>query len=318
MKTLVLSRKDLEEVASMADAVTAVETAFAAHERREATMPPKVYLDIPDQDGDFRAMPARYEDAAGVKWVNSHPYNPQRHGLPCVMGLYVLSDPKTAFPLAILDGTFLTALRTGAAAGVASKHLTFPPKRIGFIGSGVQARFLLDAHRAVFGDDLEVRCADVDEAAAKRFADEVGGEVTTAEAACDADVICTSTPSRTPVVRLPWLRQGAHINAMGADAPGKQELDVGILREATIYIDEMHQAAGSGEINVALRDGVLKESDIAGTIGEVIVGKLEVPKHALTVFDSTGLAIQDVVVAKMLYDAARAAGIGAEHDILGV
>src|SRR5262245_26758766 len=114
-------------------AIPAVEGAFAAHGRGEAVMPPKLYLPLPQHAGDFRAMPAYVAGSAGVKWVNMHPENPARHGLPSVMGVYVLSDPATAVPLEVMDGTLLTAFRTGAAGAVASKYLaTKQPSTIGF------------------------------------------------------------------------------------------------------------------------------------------------------------------------------------------
>ncbi len=150
-KTIVLTQADVRSLAEMASAVTAIEGAFAAHGRNETQMPVKVYLDLPQFDGDFRAMPAYFGDSAGVKWVNAHPRNPERHGLPSVLGMYILSDPATALPLAVMDATLLTAIRTGAAAAVASKYLARPDSRsVGFVGSGVQAGTLLSALRVVF------------------------------------------------------------------------------------------------------------------------------------------------------------------------
>src|SRR5438105_678803 len=124
-KTLILSHSDVRSVIAMKEAVPAIEQAFAAHANGTAKMPSKVYLSLDQHHGDFRAMPAYFPDppTAGVKWVNSHPKNPEKHGLPAVMAVYVLSDPDTAAPLAIMDGTVLTAARTGAAAAVASKYL---------------------------------------------------------------------------------------------------------------------------------------------------------------------------------------------------
>lgn len=161
-KTLLLSQSDVASLLSMDTAVAAVESAFAAYGRGEAVMPPKVYLALAAYDGDLRAMPAYVDGSAGVKWVNSHPMNPARFGLPSVRGLYILSDPATASPLAVMDATRITAVRTGAAGAIASKHLARPnPRTIGFVGCGVQARFLLDAHRVVYGAGLEVLTADV-------------------------------------------------------------------------------------------------------------------------------------------------------------
>lgn len=319
MRTLVLTRADVERVATMELAVQAVEAAFGAFGRGEAEMPAKVYLPIEDHEGDFRAMPARLGDSAGIKWVNVHAQNRKRYGLPTVMAVYVLNDPANAFPLALMDGTLLTALRTGAAGGVASKHLTTgPPTTVSFIGCGVQARTLHEAHRVVFGDfDAVVHDRNPD--VATRFASEIGGRAVRLEEASGADIVCTATPSRTPFIEKPWVRKGAHINAMGADAPGKQELSTELLKSASVYIDDIHQATGSGEINVPLASGEFSVDDIAGTLGEVVAGTSSKPNTATTsIFDSTGLAIQDVALARAIYEAARSQSIGMEIDLLGL
>ncbi|MFP2924514.1 ornithine cyclodeaminase family protein [Pyxidicoccus sp. 3LG] len=318
MPTLILSAKDLRSLYTVELGLNAVERAFLAHGRGEALMPPKVYLSLPKYDGDFRAMPAFLDGAAGVKWVNAHPRNPEKHGLPTVRALYILSDPDTASPLAILDGTLLTAWRTGAAGGVASKFLAKKqPRTLGLVGCGVQARVLIDAHRAIFGE-LELLLADASDAAAKGLQAEKGGRVVSTQEASGADIVCTSTPARTPVVKREWLKAGAHINAMGADAPGKQELDPRILTEGRVFIDDSEQALHSGEVNVPLHDGLLSAEQLAGSLGEVIAGKK--PGRSgdeVTVFDSTGLALQDVALARALYDVALARGIGQQLDIVG-
>lgn len=318
MPTLILTAKDLRALYTVELGLTAVERAFRAHGLGEALMPPKVYLSLPRYDGDFRAMPAFLDGAAGVKWVNAHPRNPEKHGLPTVRALYILSDPDTASPLAILDGTLLTAWRTGCAGGVASKYLAKKqPRTLGLVGCGVQARVLIDAHRAIYGD-LELLLADVSEAAAKALQAEKGGRVVSMQEACGADIVCTSTPVRSPVVKREWLRPGTHINAMGADAPGKQELDARILLDGRVFIDDTEQATHSGEVNVPLHDGVLQVEQIAGTLGEVVAGKKAGRSgDEVTVFDSTGLALQDVALARALYDVARARGVGQSLDIVG-
>jgi alanine dehydrogenase len=330
-KTLILSARDVRSILSMKDAVRAVELAFAEHARGAAMMPPKVYLSLDAYAGDFRAMPsyigpsaeADQPAAAGVKWVNSHPENPARYGLPCVMGVYVLSDPATALPLAVLDATVLTAARTGAAAAVASRWLAKPaPKTIGFVGSGVQARWMLDAHRVIYGDGLEIVAADVRPEAAQAFvSDHCGGHgrIGSIEEAAGCDLVCTSTPGRTPVVQRAWIKPGAHINAMGADGPGKQELDPAILDAASVVIDEHHQATHSGEINVPIAQGRYREEQLFGTLGEVVTGKRKLERRAetITIFDSTGLALQDVALARVLYAAAKARGVGTAIDLVG-
>lgn len=313
-KTIVLTQSEVRSLIDMAEAVPAIEKAFAAHGRGETQMPVKVYLDLPQYDGDFRAMPAYFHGSAGVKWVNAHPHNPERHGLPSVLGMYILSDPATALPLAVMDATLLTAVRTGAAAGVASKVLARPDSRsAGFIGSGVQARTLLAALRVVFGE-LEVVAADQSAEAAETFAAEAGGRAGSAEEAAGCDILCTATPSRRPLVERAWIRPGTHINAMGADAHGKQELAPAILADAKVVIDDWQQATESGEVNVPLHEGVLSRDHIHAALGEVVAG-LKPGRQSddeITVFDSTGLAVQDVALARLVYEKARQRGVGRE------
>jgi alanine dehydrogenase len=317
MQTLILSHRDVRALVDMPRAMAAVEAAFAAYAEGKARMPAKVYLDLPEHQGDFRAMPSLMGDYAGVKWVNAHPHNKERHGLPTVMGTYVLSDPRTAFPLAIMDATVLTALRTGAAAGVATKYLARRPfERVGFIGSGVQARMFLDAHRAL--GTFEVLAADARLEAAEQFAREAGGRVASIEEAAGCPVVCIATPSTVPVIQRGWVKPGTHINAMGADGPGKQELDPQILLDARIIVDEPEQSLHGGELNVPVEKGLLSVTSIAATLGEVILGRRAGRTRAedITVFDSTGLAIQDVAVAAAVYEQARARGVGQSVELV--
>ncbi len=318
MKSLILTQSDIRSVVKMSAVVPAIETAFEAHGRGDTQMPVKVYLDLPEHHGDFRAMPAYMDGSAGVKWVNSHPRNPEDHGLPSVLGMYILSDPSTAVPLAVMDATLLTALRTGAAAAVAAKHLARPDARsVGFVGCGVQARTMLDALRVVL-DGLQVVAADQNPDAAATFATEIGGIVGDVAAAAACDIVCTATPSRTPIVRHEWVKPGTHINAMGADAHGKQELESSLMAAAKVVIDDWQQACASGEVNVPLQEGSLARDDIHAALGE-IVARLAPGRETdaeITVFDSTGLAVQDVALARLIYEQARAAGVGLEVDFL--
>lgn len=318
-KTLILTKRDVAALLRMEDAVPAVEAAFAAHAAGEARMPPKVYLTVPEHHGDFRAMPAAMGALTGVKWVNSHPDNPAKHGLPSVMGTYILSDAATAVPLAIMDATWLTAVRTGAAGAVATKHLAKgPPARIGFVGCGVQARVLFAAHRVLY-PAFEALCADASAEAAARFAAEIGGRVASIEEASGCEVVCVATPGRAPAVRAHFVQPGAHVNAMGADAPGKQELDTSLLVTARIVVDDLEQATHSGEVNVPLHAGAIEWGHLVGTLGEVIRGEKKGRARAddVTVFDSTGLAVQDLAVARIVHERARAAGAGLEVELVG-
>ena len=316
MNTLVLTQSDINSVVDMTTVVPAIESAFAAHGRGQTQMPVKVYLELPEFNGDFRAMPAYVEGSAGVKWVNSHPSNPERYGVPSVLGMYILSDPATAQPLAVMDATLLTAMRTGAAAAVATKYLARADARtVGFVGCGAQAR-TLHAALGVVLDEFDVVAADVSAEAAAAFAAEVSGRAGQLQDAAACDIVCTATPVRDPIIRREWVRAGAHINAMGADAHGKQELDTQVLLDACVVLDDWAQASGSGEVNVPLDNGALSRDAIHGPLGEIVAGTLSGREsdEQITVFDSTGLAVQDVALARLIYDAARAANMGLKVD----
>ena len=303
---------------TMEVAVPAIEKAFSAHGNNLTQMPVKVYLDLERYGGDFRAMPAYLEGSAGVKWVNAHPENPSRHNLPSVMGVYVLSDPATALPLAVMDATFLTAARTGAAAAVAAKHLAREEiSEVGFVGCGVQARTMLAALRVLYSE-LEVVCADRSDDAAAAFAEEVGGREASVEEAAGCAILCTATPSRVPVVMRDWVKPGTHINAMGADAHGKQELEAAILLDGKVVVDDWEQAGESGEVNVPLSQGVFEPDHIYGTLGAICAGHKSGRENAeeITVFDSTGLAVQDVALARAVFDEAEKNDVGRVIDLL--
>jgi len=274
-------------------------------------MPAKIYLDLKKYSGDFRAMPAYLQgfDSCILKWVNVHPNNKTK-GLPTVMGTIILSDPRTGYPLAIMDGTYATSLRTAAAGAVAAKYCANKDShRVGLIGCGAQARTQLMALRLLFKIN-EVKVWGNKPSHSKKFVSQMKTKnekmtthQTVKECVGNCDIIVTTTPSRRPLVKFKWLKPGVHINAIGADAPGKQELDPDILKNAKVIIDHWEQAAHSGEINVPLRKKLISKRDIYADIGEIVIGKKRgrVKKNELTVFDSTGLAIQDVAIATLIY-----------------
>lgn len=280
----------------------AIEEAFAEHARGNVQMPPKVYISF--TGGDFRTMPGYVPSLgiAGVKIVNVHPANPGR-GLPTVMALMVILDIETGVPVAILNATDLTDLRTGAGGAVAAKYLS--PHRsvsVGLVGSGRQARAQVEA----IGRELDIRevrvwsrneknamqlCAQLSDLECRYYS---------LPEVCECDLLVTTTPSREPLIRDEWVHEGTHINAIGADAPGKEELDPAILLRARVFVDDPAQAVHSGEVNVPIKNGLLSENMIAGTLGEVVIGKKRrnTPEE-ITVFDSTGLAIQDLAIASL-------------------
>ena len=328
METLLLSGDDVRASAPLSEVVSAVEAAFAAFARGDVQMPAKSYIDLPAYNGDFRSMPAYLStpewDAAGLKWINVHPDNPEKFDLPTVLGTMIYSDPETAFPLAILDGKQLTQLRTGAAAAVATDHLAIADaSSLGIVGAGVQSYTQLraisqvrDIDRVVVADRDDERVA----AFVATFEDEfdvAGGSI--AEAA-SCDVLSTVTPVESPIVSREAVGPHTHINAIGADAAGKHELDDEILVDSKLVIDDYEQTTHSGEINVPWSQGVLGDDDIYGSVGEIVIGAKpgRVDGDGVTVFDSTGLAIQDVAAAHVIYEHATETDTGYAFDFLGV
>ena len=308
--------------------VRAVEDAFAAADRGDVVMPSKSYVDLERYDGDFRAMPAYVDggtwDAAGLKWVNSHPYNPERFDLPTVMGIMIYTDAETARPLSILDGSELTRLRTGAAAAVATDHLALSDARsLGLVGAGAQSYAQLEAIATVRAIE-EVVVADADPEAAEAFVettrDRVDVRVGTIAEAAACDVLSTTTPVDEPIVPHDAVGDHTHVNAMGADAAGKHELTDALLTDARIVIDDYDQCVHSGEINVPYAHDVLTDEDIHAELGAVVTGTTpgRTTETGTTVFDSTGLAIQDVAAAHVVYEAAVKDDVGVEFDLLGV
>jgi len=329
METRLLGPEAVEAAADYAAVVAAVEDAFAADARGDAQMPAKSYVDLPQYNGDFRSMPAYLDaqsgddegwDAAAVKWVNVHPDNPGEHDLPTVMGTVIYSDPETAVPLALMDGTELTRRRTGAAAAVATKHLAVEDATsMGIVGAGVQSYAQLEAvsqvrpiERVVVADRNEGKVETFAEQFGDRF-DVRGGAIYEA-AACD--VLSTVTPVEDPVVHS--VGEHTHVNAIGADAAGKHEIADEILQRAKIVIDDYEQCTHSGEINVPWSAGLLDDDDIHAELGEVVVGERPGREagDGVTVFDSTGLAIQDVAAAHVVYERASEEGLGEPFELV--
>jgi len=309
-EVLILAKREIQELFSIGEALKAVEYAFKLKAKGEVIAPPKLYLNLPQYQGDFRAMPAYIDGMAGVKWVCGYPNN-SRYNLPSVMATIILCDPKTGCPLVIMDGTYITTLRTGAAGGVAVKYLARrDSSSIGMVGAGVQARAQLLAISEVLPRIEEVKVFDLRKDTSLKYAEEVGTElnmnirpVESIEEATEADIVVTTTPSREPIVKRHYIRPGTHINAIGADAKGKQELDADLSASAKVVIDDIEQASHSGEINVPLSKGLIKVEEIYGTLGEVVAGMKTGRENdeEITIFDSTGLAIQDIICAKLVY-----------------
>jgi alanine dehydrogenase len=295
---------------SPAAAIERVREAFLAHHAGEWVMPAKVYLQSPPF-GDFRAMPARGAGLALLKWITSFPGNPQR-GLPTVTGVICLSDATTGEPLMLLDARSVTALRTGAVAAVATAALARHDARtVGIVGCGLHgawaARCLASAG---YGPGI---CFDPLPAAAGKLADELGWSIGTREQAARCEVICCVTPGAEIVFDVGDLRPGVHLNMLGADGPGKAEATVGAVASCALFCDEWEQASHGGELTGAVHAGLVTRQQVT-ELGAVLAGVApgRPGPDAVTLFDSTGLAIQDLAIARAAYDAWRAGAVEAQ------
>jgi alanine dehydrogenase len=326
--SLVLTGSEVMQVLDLDLALAAAQEAFRAYGEGRVNMPPKSYLTL--AKGDFRAMYGEIflsagDHICGLKWVNVHPENPAR-GLLTVMAKILLNDPETGLEWADMDGTQITNYRTGAAGGLAAQYLARQEAaRLGVIGAGAQARTQVAAILKV-RPIKEIVVYNRHLAHSQAFADYVTAThgvkarpaATGAEAVQGLDIVVTTTPSTSPVVQREWVSPGTHINAIGADAAGKQELDAAILTVAKIVVDDWAQASHSGEINVPLARGELTPQQVYGSLGEIVAGKKpgrQTPEE-ITVFDSTGLIIQDLALGFAVYRRALERGLGEVKDFL--
>ena len=276
-------------------ALEAVRDAFVAYARGEWTMPAKVYVPAYPA-GDFRAMPALGAGHSLLKWVTSFPGNPGE-GLPTVMGLVLLSDASNGVLRAVLDAAALTALRTGAAAVLAAETVgRADAGSAAVIGAGVNGRA---AARTFLARGRRGALWDVDESRATAVADELGADVAASrEEALASDIVVTVTPGREVLLGEGSLRPGQHASLMGADGPGKQEIDVRELARVRVFCDDWEQASHNGDLVHAVDAGALSRDDVT-ELGAVLAGDAAGRRSddETTVFDSTGLAIQDLAIA---------------------
>src|SRR4051794_7372793 len=254
----VFSHQAVLGAVSPLEAIERVRDGFVRHAAGEWQMPAKVYLDVPN--GDFRAMPARGSGLAIVKWVSSFPANPAR-GLPVVNGVICVSSEEDAQPLALIDTRAVTALRTGAVAAVAAQELARPDaSSVGLIGCGLHGAWAARCLAAAeYGPGV---CFDPDPDAAGRLAGELGWEAGSLDDALACDVVTCVTPGAEPVVRVADLRPGMHLSALGADRPGKAELEVEAVTRCELFCDEWHQASHGGELTGAVGRGLIGRDQV--------------------------------------------------------
>jgi ornithine cyclodeaminase/alanine dehydrogenase-like protein (mu-crystallin family) len=310
----VLSHDAVLAAVSPREAIDRVRQALLRHHEGEWVMPAKVYLESPPY-GDFRAMPARGDGLALVKWVTSFPGNPQR-GLPTVTGVICVSDATTGEPLLLLDARSVTALRTGAVAAVAAQALANPGARsVGIVGCGLHGAWAARSMAAAgYGPGV---CNDPSDEAAQALARELGWEAGSREQALAADVVCCVTPGAEIVVEAGDLHPGQHLNMLGADGPGKSEASVDAVAACELFCDEWEQASHGGELTAAVQAGRVRREQVT-ELGAVLAGDANGRSggQAVTLFDSTGLAIQDLAVAAAALEAWREGRVNARRIAL--
>ncbi len=296
--------KDVYAAVPPEHAVDAVREAFVAYARGEWTMPPKVYVTAYPA-GDFRAMPALGAGHALLKWVTSFPGNPAK-GIPTVMGVVLVSSAEDGRLLALLDAGAVTSIRTGAAAVLAAETLgRADAQTAAVVGAGVNGEA---AARTFAARGREPLVWDIDGTRAQAVAERVGGRVAATRAdALAADLLVTVTPGREVLLPEGSLRPGQHVSLMGADGPGKAEIAVAELARGRLYCDDWEQASHGGELAAAVAAGAIERADVA-QIGDVLIGSAEGRQSPadITLFDSTGLALQDLAVALIALERAGA------------
>jgi alanine dehydrogenase len=298
------------QAVSPLEAIRHVRDGFVEYAGGEWAMPPKVYLDA-SPNGDFRAMPAMGAGLAILKWVTSFPRNPEA-GLPVVMGMICVSSSADGEPLALVDARSVTALRTGAVAAVAAQELAREDARtVGIVGCGLHGSWAARCLAAAeYGPGV---CHDPDPDVAGALAGELGWEVGSREDALACDVVTCVTPGEEPVVGEGDLHPGLHLNMLGADGPGKAEAEVDAVLACELFCDDWQQAGHGGELTAAVERGLVGRDRVT-ELGDVLTGAApgRSGPEAITLFDSTGLAIQDLAVCMALLEAHRAGAVSPE------
>ncbi|WP_051469587.1 ornithine cyclodeaminase family protein [Chelativorans sp. J32] len=328
-KTLILGRSEMVGLLTPAEYNDCVEQAYRMHGEGRYYMDPKGHIVLDRFPGEWEAMPSYIEEphAAACKWVSIREWNRQRFNLPTVFSILIYTEPETGFPLAIVDGSYHTVMRTGAAAAVSAKWLARKDsRRLAIVGAGNMAEGALATCNEVFRWD-EVRVWSRSQATLDGFVQEqqpkyssfeISPSTDLEEVIRGADVVVTVTPARAPIVKAEWISPGTHIAAVGADKKGDQELEGTLLTRARIFVDDIRQCRTDGEINVPLSEGLISEDRIAGEIGGVITGKKpgRTSDDEITIFDSTGIALQDSATVPLEYKRAMEKGVGIEKKMI--
>ena len=316
---LLLTDQEVSSLLTMDEAISSIESAFLAHSNDNVVMPPRLQMKVPGMKGDIRIMPAALPEnkSIGFKFIAGAA---GKRVAGETYFLVTLFDPDDAKVIAIMGGNYLTGLRTGAASGVATKYLARKDvESVGIFGTGFQVTAQLEAlckvrdiRKGFAYDIMTDRCKDF----CNKMNEKLGIELVPAEnpsIASNADVIITSTTSNTPFLMGDWLKDGSHINSMGANAPTKKEVDISAFKKSKIVVDFKEQALSeAGDLIDSISSGSITSNDIHAELGEIITGKKPGRENdqEITLFKSVGIAIEDIITAGQIYQKALDQGIG--------
>ena len=327
MKTLLLKKSEVIKLLNMKDVIHSVEEGYRAFSLGQVIQPDIVSVELPEQNGemDIKAGYSKSTKLISVKCASGFYDNQKKSDLPNSLSTVLLFDGSTGYPLCIMDGSLITGYRTSAAGAVSAKILARKDsKTVAVIGTGEQSRMQMRALKCVLDfEKIQVwgRSKNQMDTYKLEMEDELNCVVeiseTAREAVNNADIIITTTPSKTPIIKREWVRPGTHIIAVGADMEGKQELDESMFDGAKIVVDNISQCITRGETQNPLKYGIIKKEDIHCEIGLILLGQKSGRENnsELTIFDTTGMAVQDNVTAAKIYERALALGLGSYYDL---
>lgn len=330
LKIKILSQKDVKQAVSITEAILAVKDAFIQLSAQETVVPMRSQIQIAKNNGISLFMPAFLEKShsLGAKIVSVFPNNPSKN-LPTISAVVIVLDADTGRPQAILDGTFLTALRTGAASGVATDLLAKQDASTAAVfGAGTQGRTQMEAVCTVrsikkiwiYDPDTSAADACVQELKEKGtpFPQDISTAFSPKQAAAQADIICTATTSFLPVFGHEFIKPGVHINGVGSYTPEMQEIPAETVVRAKVFVDSVSACwEEAGDLIIPLQKGLIEKTHIRGELGEVALGEIAGRDSAddITFFKSVGVAVQDVAVAKIILRAADKLGLGEDVNL---
>lgn len=327
MKTLILNKEEIKQLINMKDAIHSVEKAYRIYGDNRLEQPPIVSIEAEAHNGelDIKSCYSKEDETISIKSASGYFDNERKHNLPTMLASIMLLDGTTGYPYCIMDGGLVTGYRTGAAGGLSAKLLARPESEtVSVIGAGGQAKMQVLAIKEVLDiKTIKIWSRNRDEM--KSYKDEVESLIdvnviiceTPEEATLETDIIVTTTPSKSAIIKDEWVRKGTHIIAVGADMPGKQELESALFKRAKIYVDSKDQCLERGETRNAILSKHINEATIDGELCQILMNQVSARTSSadITIFDTTGMGIQDTVLSVELYRLAKEKNLGTELEI---